>query len=371
MKVGSPFKCTHCGASLTWTEEAVIECEYCHTKILMKNIAMPDGARPKINVAFLIIGAAVVAGVVIIAAKASDSKTAKLAPANAAAPPTTPTTPPPVKLDKAAEPASIAKVLLKFGEAGTNAGQFTDARAIAVVPNGDIVVAEARTGRVQVFDDKGAYQRLITLPPSALTKELTVFGAGATPDGKVIVSRAGDLLVLDVKAGTVERTIRGSYPEVFYRGDVDVAPDGSIWATTNRTGDLGAMHLSATGKVLGKVAKWGSNHVAVDGIGTMYLTKQFGDASVEVRDSKGEVQRKFSQAGTSKLASPGAVAIDGKGHLFIVENNRVIVFDPEGAFLGELTVPGAWDLAVDRSGALYVLRRDGVTKFELTLPAKK
>ena len=316
----------------------------------------------------LLIGAAAVAGIVIIAAKAS--KSSDKAPAATAVTPTpklTPTDSPAPAPAKAEVPSSIVKELLKFGEAGTNAGQLTDARAIAVVPSGEIVVAEARTGRVQVFDDKGAYQRLITLPPSALTKELNVFGAGAAPDGKVIVSRAGDLLVLDVKAGTVERTIRGSYPEVFYHGDVDVAQDGSIWATTDRTGDLSAMHLSAAGKVLGKVTKTSSNHVAVDGVGTMYLTKQY-DAAVEVRDSKGEVQRKFSQAGSGKLSSPGAVAIDGKGHVFVAESSRVIVFDPEGTFLGELaTSGGISDLTVDRSGALYVLRRDSVTKYELTL----
>jgi sugar lactone lactonase YvrE len=239
------------------------------------------------------------------------------------------------------------------------------------VPGGEIVIAEARTGRVQVFDDKGAYLRLITLPPSALTKELTVFGAGAAPDGKVVVSRAGDLLVLDPKVGTVERTIRGSYPEVFYHGDVDIAQDGSIWATIDRTGDLSTMHLSAAGKILGKVAKTGSNHVAVDGIGTMYLTKRF-DAAVEVRDGKGEILRKFSQAGADKLSSPGAVAIDGKGHVFVAESSRVIVFDSEGAFLGALAIRGGVsDLAVDRSGALYVLRRNSVTKYELTLPATK
>ena len=65
------------------------------------------------------------------------------------------------------------------------------------------------------------------------------------------------------------------------------------------------------------------------------------------------------------------MAIDGKGHVFVAESSRVIVFDPEGAFLGALETPGGVnDLAVDRSGALYVLRGESVTKYELTLPAK-
>jgi len=371
MKVGSPFKCTHCGAQLTWRDTPVIECEYCHTRILMKNIgaqATPAGQGRKSNRAALLVGAAVVAGVVIIGVSASRSKSGSSQTSKAPVAAAVATPPiPPAKPPEPAKPPSVGTVVLKFGEAGTNAGQLTDARAIAVVPSGEIVVAEARSGRVHVFDAKGAYQRVIALPPSALTKELTVFGAGATPDNKVVVSRAGDLLVLEVKAGTVEKAIRGSYPEIFYHGDVEVVPDGSIWAVIDRTGDLSVMHVSAAGKVVGKVAKVGANHVAVDGVGTMFLSK---DDVIEVRDSKGEVQRKFSQAGTGKLDNAGPIAIDGKGHVFVAENNRVVIFDPEGAFIAELATGDIQDLAVDRAGALYVLSRASIAKYELSLPAK-
>lgn len=376
LKAGAPFKCTHCGATLTWRDTPVIECDYCHTKILMHAPGGPgQGARPagkKPNMALLIVGAAVVGGVIIIGVAASGGGKKGTTSASASSTATSTSATSTTKPSPAPEPAkppekpAPAKQVLKFGEAGTNAGQLSDARAIAVVPSGEIVVVEARSGRAHVFDAKGAYVRVITLPPSALTKELTVFGAGATPDNKVVVSRAGDLLVLDVAKGTVEKTIRGSYPDVFYHGDVEGVPDGSVWAVTDRTGDISVMHVSAAGKIIGKVAR-GGQYIAVDGVGTMFLS---GGDVVEVRDTKGDVLRKFSQTGNGKLSNADAIAIDGKAHVFVAESNRVHVFDPEGAYLAEIATSDAQDLAVDRTGALYVLARDHVTKYELTLPAK-
>ncbi|MDX2087008.1 MAG: hypothetical protein SFX73_04115 [Kofleriaceae bacterium] len=370
--------CTTCGARLTWRGAPVIECEYCHTKIqappsilLAPNPAARSGGRG--GWMFMIGLTAILVTVGVIKGRASRSTTTISTTTVSS---TSVSNTVSVKVEKPsapapAKPAPVGTQVLRFGEAGTNAGQLSNARALAVTPHGEIVVAEASTGRVQVFDAKGAYQRLITLPPSALTKELTVFGAGAGPTGEVVVSRAGDLLVLDVTGGKVAKTIRGSYPDVFFHGDVEVVPDGSIHAITDRTGDLDVVHVSPAGKILGKVAKVNADHVAVDGVGTMFLTKRF-DGVVDVRDAKGEVARKFSQGNPArgKLYHPGPIATDGRGHVFVAESSRVLIFDVEGAFLGELEVGAIQDLAVDREGKLYVLASDHVKKYDLALPAK-
>lgn len=375
----APQNCTTCGARLEWRGAPVIECEYCHTKIQAPPsilLAPKAAARSSGRGGWMfMIGLTATLVTVGVVKGRSSSKTTTISTTTVSSTSisTSNTTQVSVKVEKSepAKPAPVGKQVLRFGEAGTNAGQLSTARALAVTPSGEIVVAESSTGRVQVFDAKGVYQRLITLPPSALTKELTVFGAGAGPNGEVVVSRAGDLLVLDVAGGKVAKTIRGSYPEVFYHGDVDVVPDGSIHAITDRTGDLDVLHVSPAGKVLGKVAKVNAEHVAVDGVGTMFLTKRF-DGVVDVRDAKGETTRKFSQGNPArgKLYHPGPVAIDGKGHVFVAESSRVIIFDREGAFLGELEVGAIQDLAVDREGKLYVLAADHVTKYELALTSK-
>jgi sugar lactone lactonase YvrE len=264
-----------------------------------------------------------------------------------------------------APPPSIGKVVLEFGEQGTGPGQF-QGRVLTVTPAGDIVVAETSTGRVQVFDATGAYQRVIMLPPDSLTKQLSVLGAAANSKNQVVVSRSGDLLVLDVAAGTVARTIRGSYPDLYYGGDVDIAPDDTIYAVTNRTGELAIRKVSPAGKVLETLKRTRGEHVAVDGVGNVFISQW---NTIEVRNPKGEVVRKFSQGPRGKLSHPGPLAFDGK-HLFVIDSSNVLVFDPEGAFIAELETGSINDMAVDRSGALYVLTGDKVRKYEITLPAR-
>jgi DNA-directed RNA polymerase subunit RPC12/RpoP len=376
---GTPFKCTTCGAALVWRDQPVIECDYCHAKVLVdqstlaaKAMAAAIASRKSPTIAsqksgLWIVGAIVLVGVIGTVVKKSSSSSVKPAARVVVAdeempePPKPPASPP--------APVSPGKQVLEFGESGTGAGQFGTARVLAVTPTGEIVVAEASTGRVQVFDGKGSYQRLITLTPDALTKGLTVLGAGATSKGEVVVSRSGDLLVLDVAAGTIARTIRGSYPDVYYHGDVEVAPDDTIYAITDRTGDMAVNKVSAAGKVIGTLKRTYAGHVAVDGVGTVFLAQ--ADA-IEVRDSKGQVLRKFSQGDPArgKLSNPGPIAYDGRGRLFVHDGSSVQIFDAEGAYLGTVDTGNLNDMALDRAGALYTLTSNKVRKYEITLPTK-
>jgi hypothetical protein len=187
-------------------------------------------------------------------------------------------------------PPEIARLVLEFGEAGTNAGQLTGARALAVAPSGEIVIAEVDTGRVQVFDASGAYLRVINIP----TKSVSIHGVGVDDHGHAIVARDCDLVVLDLAAGKVIKIVRGSYPERCYAADLHVAPDGR--AATDAIG-----------------SRRSSRRFAIDGIGRIYLIKQLHHA-VEIRDAKGTIQRKFSQGNPARgqLAHLDAIAIDGK-----------------------------------------------------------
>jgi hypothetical protein len=54
--------------------------------------------------------------------------------------------------------------------------------------------------------------------------------------------------------------------------------------------------------------------------------------------------------------------------VFVQDGNHVVIFDTDGKFLGELEPGSIADLAVDRQGYLYVLSRDRVRKYALTLP---
>jgi DNA-directed RNA polymerase subunit RPC12/RpoP len=374
----TPLKCTNCNAALTWRDAPVIECEYCHEKVMVDTSTLAvnalaaalarrssGGTLRQQRSGLWIVAVIILFGIIgqVVRSRSKKAAAASLPPAEVTKPetPTKPTPLPP--------PPSVGRQVLEFGEAGTGAGQFTVARALAVTPRGEIVVAEASTGRVQVFDAKGGYQRLIMVPPDALAKQRNILGMGANSKGQVVASRSGDLVVLDVAAGTIARTIRGSYPDAYYHGDVDVAPDDTIYAVTDRTGDKALSKVSPAGKVVSTIKKTNAEHVAIDGVGTVFLSQW---ESVEVRDDKGDVVRKFSQGNPArgKLSHPGPIAYDGRGHLFLHAGNDVLIFDAEGAFLAALDTGSLNDFALDRAGALYTLTADKVRKYEITLPAK-
>lgn len=369
MQVGSPLKCRNCGAMLTARATPILECDYCHASLVGPTSTPAIGHAPAPAAGGKggwVIGGVVLAISAIIAVTVIVPLITEVPEVRrVVAPPAPVEAPPPAK---PAAPPSIATAVLSFREAGTGAGQLTVGRALAVTGAGDIVVIEASTGRAQVFDATGAYQRVITLPPSQLTKSLSVFGAGGGNDHTVVVARDGDLLVLDASAGTVTRTIRGTYPDIHYHGDVEVAPDGSIYAVTDRTGDLAIRHLSADGTLLGTIPKAKADHLAVDGVGTVFLSREW-DKDIDVRDAKGEVKTRFAQGNPARgaLSRPGPVAFDGKGRLFVEDSGRILILDPAGAFLGEFEPGSPNDIAVDRAGFLYTLTASKVTKYKIAL----
>ena len=354
---------------LTARTTPILECEYCHAKLMGPSAPVaPRAAAPAASSrgGLMILGALVVLGGIGAVVTVVNRK--PTAPPAAVALPAPAEAPPPPAPAKPAAPPPIATAVLSFGEAGTGAGQLTVGRALAVTPAGDIVVIEASTGRAQVFDATGAYQRVITLPPSQLKNSVSVFGAGAGNDHTVVVARDGDLLVLDAAAGTVTRTIRGTYPDVHYHGDVEVAPDGSIYAVTDRTGDIAIRHLSPEGKLLGTIPKAKADHLAVDGVGTVFLSREW-DKDIDFRDARGEVKTRCAQGNPARgaFSRPGPVAFDGKGHLFAEDSGRILILDPAGAVLGEFEPGSPNDIAVDRAGFFYVLTADKVTKSKIAM----
>ncbi len=378
MQPGSAIKCQNCGALLTPTAATSGECEYCHAQV----VARPESPVAAVNalrqahaqrafatnlkiavVVVLAISTLIVVSVVRSGARRSGAAAVVALPAEVEVAPA------PRPVVAAPTPPPIATPVLAFGEEGTNPGQLTGARAFAVMPTGEIVIAEVSTGRVQIFDATGGYLRVVNVPPSTLTKEVSMYGVGATEGGQAVVSRAGDLVVIDVAAGKVAKVIRGSYPDRYYTADVAVTPDGTIYAVTDRTGDLAITRVTLAGKVVGPNLKTNSRRFAIDGIGTLFLTHEFS-ADVEIRNAKGETTRRFSEGNPAhgKLSHPNEIAIDGRGHIFVEAGQGISVFTADGAFVADLDIGSVADLAVDRAGFLYVLSRSRVTKYKLDLP---
>lgn len=347
------LKCPHCNAPTTLADgELSRECPYCHS--LIRAPADPAVAGPRSSPVGLI--ALVIAGVfVCLGAGAGMFLFTAKAPSTPPVVVAVPVSPPPRPAEPPPPPPSPVKRVLAFGEAGTGAGQLERPVQLAVAPDGAFFVAESGTGRVQKFDAAGKYVDVITLPPDTLTKQLGVFGMTMDVKGHLYVNRVGDVLVYDTATLKRSRTIAGSYPDVYFHGGLAVDPTGHVFALTDRMGDVDLVTVDPAGKRTGK-KRVDAKDVAVDGVGTRVLV---GDDLV-VLDAKGEVSSKV--AGVNARA----LALDGKGHVFVAKGSTVDVFDLKGTKLLALPVR-ADDVALDAQHRLVTLSGSGVEVHEVDL----
>ena len=361
-------KCPNCNAPIVWKDGAkTLECTYCHTLIDRQAVRPRAGSGPS-AMPFLVLGLValfLVGGVVFFlfarTAPTPASDPSAAAPAVLATPVAAPRPAPPPP------PPSPLKELFAFGERGTNAGQLKEARRLAVTRDGSIFVAEG-TGRLQKFDAKGAYVDVLDVPATALTKERSVFGLAASPAGHLFLVQNGDIVVVDGATLKVVRRIKGDYPNMWFHGAIAVEPTGGFVAITDRTGDKELVSVSAAGKVVGRKKVDSAVGVAVDGVGTRFVSRS--DHRLDVYDAKGEVvTRVGGERGTKpgELDRPGAIAFDGKGHLFVENRSGIDVFDTSGRFVVALPVR-ATDFTLDEKGTLFVLADDSVHAYEVALP---
>lgn len=353
-------KCPNCAAPAKLADgQPSMECEHCHT--LIRAPTSPEVPAPRSGATGIVVAVLLlVALVVLVLVGAGAALFLVRAPAPPPAPVVAPVVAPverppaPVKV----EPPKPYRVVLSFGEAGTGPGQLTQPSHVEAAPDGSVFVADGRSGRVQKFDAAGKYVDVITLPPDALTKQLGVFGLAVDVKGRLYVNRVYDILVYDVATLKPVRTIAGNYPDLAYHGGLSVDPTGAVYALTDRTGDIDLRTVDAKGKVT-HTKRVNARDVAVDGIGTKVLV---GDELL-VLDAKGETVSKV----------PGvdgrALALDGRGHLFVAKSSSVEVYDLKGTKLLSLDV-GADDVSLDAQHRLVTLSRSAVTVYEVDLPAQ-
>jgi glucose/arabinose dehydrogenase/DNA-directed RNA polymerase subunit RPC12/RpoP len=361
------LRCPHCNAPLTSVDgKPPTECPYCKSVLDFSKPQPPmSGPPPRGSGAG---GIAIVLVVALIAltlcggitawlffVRTSDSTATSVAAVSVPAP--TPAPPVPAMPVKPPEPPSPVKQVLTFGEAGTNPGQLSDPNHLAVMPDGSIFVAEGRTGRVQKFDATGKYVDVIQLSDDKLTRQHGVFGMTSDAKGNLYVNRVGDILVFDGATLKLTRTIAGDYPDKYFHGGLAADAKGTVYALTDRTGDVDLLVSNEKGKQVSR-HRVHAYDVAIDGTGRVFLV---GEEGVEVQDAKGAVLTKVGGV------SGRSIAFDGKGHVFVGTGSRLEVLSAEGTKVLSHDM-SAGEIALDASGKLYVLERDGVHVYEVTLP---
>jgi sugar lactone lactonase YvrE len=189
------------------------------------------------------------------------------------------------------------KVVGKWGKLGAGNGQFGgNALGLATAKNGDVYVADSDNRRIQRFSARGAFKGKILLgdfvpdvavdadgnvwgtadtaaearrfapdgrPLGLVTTPKQALGIGADAEGNIYVATSSDnvhLVVRYEKSG--DGYVQGkSWGGFQVPGDVEVAADGTIWATDSTA--LNVKRFDANGKLLKTIKAGPSNPIGI------------------------------------------------------------------------------------------------------------
>jgi len=264
---------------------------------------------------------------------------------------------------------SFAKVLLKFGEEGIGPGMFKDARSIAVDGAGRIYVGEYTGGRIQVFDTEGKF----VTQWSVGDRKTILRGLAADRKGTVYVVEGGKIHRYNGETGTQLEDI--PYSDGWGFDDATVGADGSITAAWYRNRD-DLVRFNANGAVTKTIRSAISGasgdselntRVAVDGLGNIYALGHFNSAVFKFTP-EGKFLNQFGSAGEQpgQFRAPQAIAVDGKGRVFVSDIKGIQLFDGNGRYLRTFQSEGGGSgMVFNDKNELFVVGRTRVIKYAL------
>jgi streptogramin lyase len=384
-KLMKAFDCPNCGAPVTYDPNALatgaVRCSYCQSQL-----ALPDELRGQpayvisqidINVGPRVAATAskaiwlvvlipvfivviVLAGVFGALAPIIRSISSTKAPVAGPGGPSGSRTNDPGN--------SFARVVLKFGSEGIGPGMMTDARSIAVDGAGRIYVGEYSGGRVQVFDTSGQFITQWLVDP-----KMPLRGLAADRKGTVYIAQRGTITRYEGETGKALGRIGYSEGDGF--DDVIATPDGGLVCAWYRNRD-DVVRFNAQGEVVSTIRAAISTvadrselntRVAIDGLGNIYALGSFTDGVFKF-SSNGKFLNRFGGPGNQpgQIRAAHAIAVDGKGRVFVSDTKGVQVFDSDGRYLTVFKPDGvASGMAFNDKNELFIVARNKVMKFVL------
>lgn len=263
---------------------------------------------------------------------------------------------------------SFARLVLKFGSEGIGPGMMTDARSIAVDGAGRIYVAEYSGGRVQVFDTAGEFITQWMADP-----KMPLRGLAADRKGTVYIAQHGTITRYEAETGKSLGQIE--YSEGGGFDDVIATPDGGLVCAWYRNRD-DIVRFNAEGKPVQTIraavstAADGSElntRVAIDGLGNIYALGTFSNGIFKFSPD-GKFLTRFGSHGhqPGQISAGNAIAVDGKGRVFVSDSKGVQVFDSDGRYLAVFKPDGvASGMVFNDKNELFIVARNKVMKFVL------
>lgn len=378
------FDCPKCGAPVSYEPNiaSTARCAYCESQLAVPNRYLGQGPRvikvnlgpevasgaKKIVSVALIIPILIVVFVFVIILAVFGMVTSTIRSVTAPLRRPTFTAGGPLG-SRSSDPAnSFARVALEFGEEGIGPGMMTDARSIGVDGQGNIYVGEYSGGRIQVFDSAGKFIRQWTADP-----KMPLRGLAVDRNGTVYLAQHGVITRYDGATGQPVGTVKYSEGDGF--DDVIAAPDGGLVCAWYRNRD-DIVRFNAQGNVVRTIRAAVSTaadrselntRVGIDGRGNIYALGGFTN-SVFKFSPEGKFINRFGSPGNQpgQVSAAHAIAVDGKGRVYVSDMKGVQVFDSEGRYLAVFKPDGvASGMVFNDRNELLVVARNKVVKFVL------
>jgi len=260
----------------------------------------------------------------------------------------------------------FANEVMTFGSEGIGPGMFSDARSIAVDNKGDIYVADYTGGRVQAFDSSGKFITQWTVDPKTPLR-----GLAADRKGNIFITQAGNIARYDGATGKLLGQLE--YKDGWGFDDITATPDGGLICSWYKNRD-DIVHFDASGQVVITIRAAISTasgdselntRVASDGVGNIYALGTFNDAVFKF-SSAGKFINRFGGRGDKpgQFSAASAIAVDGKGRVFVSDSKGVQVFDADGRYINIFKPPGhAFGMVFNDQNELFIAARTQVIKY--------
>src|ERR1043166_3221861 len=378
------FDCPKCGAPVSYDPNIAqtARCAYCESQLAVPNPYSGQGPRiikldispqvqsgaKKIFSVFLIIPVLIIVFVfvIILAVFGMVTSTIRSVTAPYRNPTVTREGPSGARTGNAAN--SFANEALKFGEEGIGFGLMTDARSIGVDGKGNIYVGEYSGGRIQVFDSAGKFIRQWTADP-----KMPLRGMAVDRNGSVYIAQRGIITHYNGETGESLGTVKYSEGDGF--DDVTAAPDGGLVCAWYRGRD-DIIRFNAQGNPVRTIRaaistaadrSESNTRVAIDCFCNIYALGSFTN-SVFKFGPDGKFLTRFGSAGhqPGQLTAADAIAVDGKGRVFVSDIKGIQVFDSEGRYLAVFKPDGvAFGMVFNDRNELLIAARNKVLKFAI------
>ena len=386
------FNCTNCGAPLDVPSNVgpTMRCPYCNASVAVPaefrsaSGAQPQSSGPALGriISIGVIAVIVLALIFLLLPKTPSANNNErpdfptsvaraFVPTQTSRPPTAVPTP------------SFASQVLTFGSEGIGPGLLNRATNIAVDGAGNIYVGDRQGGRVQVFDSDGKF---VTLWNVGNSKSI-LYSLAADRKGNVYTATDGRIERHEGASGKLLDTLAYSGGDEFE--SIALTPEGGLVAMwykehpgvlDSREGVQGDLvQFDPLGKVTGVITSVVSNQtdgperdlrLAVDGTGSIYAASSYSSAVFKF-SREGKYILRFGSRGES--SQPGrfslgtmAVAVDNLGRAFVVNTDRILVFDSDGVYVDSFGIGGsAYGIAIDAKNQVFVVKGNQVGKFVL------